>query len=142
MASIEESYRVLELHPQASDEELRRAHRELTKVWHPDRFDHDPQLRRRAEEKLKAINGAFETIRKHREAEGFHGTNATGDESRDESRVRWQGRAMRRNRTWAFTLAAIAVFILLRRPAPGGLVIAVILFALVAVFIARMRRPR
>ena len=59
---LDECYRLLDLQPGASAEELKRAHRDLTKVWHPDRFGNDAALRRKAEEKLKAINEAYETI--------------------------------------------------------------------------------
>ncbi|HSN68049.1 MAG TPA: DnaJ domain-containing protein, partial [Thermoanaerobaculia bacterium] len=57
-----EAYRLLEVTPDAPDEDVRRAWRDLTKVWHPDRFAHDAELQRRAQEKLKEINAAYETI--------------------------------------------------------------------------------
>lgn len=63
MPTLDEAYRTLDLQPGASDHEVRRAWRELTKVWHPDRFGSDPALRRRAEEKQKEINEAYEAIR-------------------------------------------------------------------------------
>lgn len=63
MPTLDEAYRTLDLAPGASEEDVRRAWRELTKVWHPDRFGEDPALRRRAEEKQKEINEAYETIR-------------------------------------------------------------------------------
>lgn len=66
-----EAYRLLELEPNASDEDVRRAWRDLTKVWHPDRFAHDAELQRKAQEKLKAINSAYETIRGERSGGGW-----------------------------------------------------------------------
>jgi curved DNA-binding protein CbpA len=59
---LSDAYRLLDLPPGASDEEVKRAWRDLTKVWHPDRFAHDDALRRKAQEKLKEINQAYETI--------------------------------------------------------------------------------
>ena len=53
---LDDAYRLLDLDPGVSDEEVKMACRDLTKVWHPDRFGHDPRLRERAEEKLKAIH--------------------------------------------------------------------------------------
>jgi hypothetical protein len=53
----------LEVPPDATPEQIRAAWRELTKVWHPDRFGNDEKLRRRAEEKLKEINRAYEILR-------------------------------------------------------------------------------
>lgn len=55
-------YHVLGVEPGASLEELKEAHRDLVKVWHPDRFGDDPRLQRKAQEKLKEINEAYEQI--------------------------------------------------------------------------------
>lgn len=58
-----ESYNLLGLNPGASSEELKAAHRDLAKVWHPDRFLHDARLQEKAQEKLKEINEAYEQLR-------------------------------------------------------------------------------
>src|SRR4029079_15571064 len=42
--------------------ELKAAHRDLAKVWHPDRFVHDPRLQEKAQEKLKEINEAYDLL--------------------------------------------------------------------------------
>jgi hypothetical protein len=59
MRDIDRCYKILELEPGASSEELKRAYRDLVKVWHPDRFVDDPQLQQKALEKLKEINEAY-----------------------------------------------------------------------------------
>ncbi|HVR43223.1 MAG TPA: DnaJ domain-containing protein [Thermoanaerobaculia bacterium] len=59
---IDHAYHILDLEPGASDEQIRTAYRDLSKVWHPDRFANDPAVQRKAEEKLKAINEAYRTI--------------------------------------------------------------------------------
>ncbi len=59
MDDLRESYRLLEVEPGASPEEVKRAYRDLVKVWHPDRFADDPRLQSRAQEKLKQINFAY-----------------------------------------------------------------------------------
>ena len=64
MAELRECYRLLEVEPGASPEEVKRAYRELVKIWHPDRYSHDPNLQRRTTEKLKLINLAYEQISK------------------------------------------------------------------------------
>lgn len=46
----------------ASAQELKIAYRDLAKVWHPDRFAHDPRLQQKAQEKLKEINEAYEQL--------------------------------------------------------------------------------
>ncbi|MCM2313641.1 MAG: DnaJ domain-containing protein [Thermoanaerobaculia bacterium] len=60
---LADCYRLLDLQPGASPEEVKRAHRDLNKVWHPDRFGDDLALRAKAEEKLKSINAAYASIR-------------------------------------------------------------------------------
>ncbi|HWS56592.1 MAG TPA: J domain-containing protein, partial [Pyrinomonadaceae bacterium] len=59
---LSECHELLGVAPGASAEELKAAHRDLVKVWHPDRFSHDPRLQQKAQEKLKEINEAFEAL--------------------------------------------------------------------------------
>jgi len=54
--------RILEVEPEASLEEIRQAYRDQTKVWHPDRFPNDIRLQKKAEEKLKQINMAYQRL--------------------------------------------------------------------------------
>ena len=60
--SIYDYYKILGLEPDASAEEVKQAYRDLAKVWHPDRFAHDTRLQRKAQEKLKEINEAYEIL--------------------------------------------------------------------------------
>jgi curved DNA-binding protein CbpA len=46
----------------ATRTEIKDAYRVLAKVWHPDRFQNDEQLRSKAEEKLKEINSAYQLL--------------------------------------------------------------------------------
>lgn len=62
--SINHDYAVLDLDPSASLEDVQQTYRDLVKVWHPDRFAHDPRLQRKAEEKLQAINDAYARLGK------------------------------------------------------------------------------
>ena len=59
---LSKAYEVLGVKPGVSMRELKAAHRDLAKVWHPDRFLHDPRLQEKAQEKLKEINEAYEQI--------------------------------------------------------------------------------
>src|SRR6266550_2071682 len=61
--ALTECYNVLGLSRDASAQELKAAHRDLAKVWHPDRFQHDPRLQQKAQEKLKQINEAYHQLR-------------------------------------------------------------------------------
>ena len=54
---------ILGLKPNASQEEVNQAYRDLANVWHPDRFVGNPRLQKKAEEKLKEINAAYEYIK-------------------------------------------------------------------------------
>ena len=62
MANLDDYYRILELEPNASAENIKKAYRDLVQVWHPDRFAHDPRLQRKAEEKLMEIKKAYEQL--------------------------------------------------------------------------------
>ena len=67
MASKDEALRwldVLGLAPGATNEQLDDAYRDLVKVWHPDRFQSDPALRLKAQEKLRDLNAAYEGLRR------------------------------------------------------------------------------
>lgn len=53
-------YQALDLQNGASKEEIKQAHRDLVKIWHPDRFSaDDTRLRSKAEAKLREINEAY-----------------------------------------------------------------------------------
>lgn len=62
---MEKYYKILDLNTNATEQEVKQAYRELVKVWHPDRFAHDIKLQKRAEEKLKEINDAYQRIVEH-----------------------------------------------------------------------------
>lgn len=134
---LDDCYALLDLRPGATEEEIKRAHRDLAKVWHPDRFANDAALRRKAEEKLKTINDAYETILASR-AGRTSGPRHAPDDPRPEP-PRDSIRQVVRNRTWALTCLAIALFVLVRRPTPGGLLLALLLFCAAFVFAMRMR---
>lgn len=62
-------YIVLGVKPDASDEEIKRAYRELARKYHPDNYQNNP-LADLAEEKMKEVNEAYETITKMRSGGG------------------------------------------------------------------------
>ena len=62
ITDLSKAYELLGVKPGVSSTELKAAHRDLAKVWHPDRFVHDPRLQERAQEKLKEINEAYELL--------------------------------------------------------------------------------
>ena len=58
-------YKVLGIAPDASDEDVKRAYRELARKYHPDRYK-DNDLAELAGEKMKEINAAYEEIQQMR----------------------------------------------------------------------------
>jgi hypothetical protein len=59
---LNKAYELLGVKPGVPIRELKAAHRDLAKVWHPDRFQHDPRLQEKAQEKLKEINEAYDLL--------------------------------------------------------------------------------
>lgn len=57
-----EALRILELDDHRTPEEVRATYRELVKVWHPDRFANDPDLRAKADRRLQEINRAYAVL--------------------------------------------------------------------------------
>src|SRR6186713_645761 len=55
---------VLGLEPGATKQQMDQTYRDLVKVWHPDRFESDPSLRRKATEKLRELNAAYDGLRR------------------------------------------------------------------------------
>jgi hypothetical protein len=65
--SLEEAYKVLEVEPTATDDEVRAAYRRLALKHHPDRVATlGEDIRKAAEEKFQSINNAKERIYKAR----------------------------------------------------------------------------
>ena len=68
---MRDPYSVLGVSQNASDEEVKKAYRELARKYHPDNYQNNP-LADLAEEKMKEINEAYDTITKQRSG-GFSG---------------------------------------------------------------------
>ena len=62
MSESDKCYDILGLKTGATDDQIKQAYRDLVRVWHPDRFAHDPKLQGKAQEKLKEINAAYEQL--------------------------------------------------------------------------------
>jgi COMPASS component SWD3 len=63
MSELQHYYKILGLSVGASQADVKHAYRELAKVWHPDRFTHDPQGKQQAEAQFKQINEAYNYLR-------------------------------------------------------------------------------
>ncbi|MBQ3063611.1 MAG: J domain-containing protein [Clostridia bacterium] len=69
-------YKVLGVSPDADDEAIKKAYRELARKYHPDRYT-DTDLADLASEKMKEINAAYEEITRMREAGAAPGGGAS-----------------------------------------------------------------
>ena len=66
---MNDPYSVLGVSPDASDEEIKRAYRDLARKYHPDNYQNNP-LADLAEEKMKEINEAYDQVTRSRGAGG------------------------------------------------------------------------
>ena len=64
---MKDPYSVLGVSQSASDDEIKKAYRELARKYHPDNYQNNP-LADLAEEKMKEINEAYDEIKKQRAA--------------------------------------------------------------------------
>ncbi len=62
------AYKVLQISPDATDEEVKKAYREMAKKYHPDRVASlgDDAIRKAAEAKFQSVNEAYEKIKSQR----------------------------------------------------------------------------
>ncbi|MCM1982687.1 J domain-containing protein [Lyngbya confervoides] len=82
MDELLEQYRILDVTASTSWDQLKQAYKDLVLVWHPDRFCGHPRLQRKAEEKLKLINLAYQKLSEsHRLAQRSAPSNQGADPS-------------------------------------------------------------
>lgn len=72
---MRDPYEVLGVSPDADDDEIKRAYRELARKYHPDNYQNNP-LSDLAEEKMKEINEAYDAITKGRAGGSYGGGSA------------------------------------------------------------------
>lgn len=71
---MKDPYSVLNVPSTASDDEVKKAYRELARKYHPDNY-HDNPLADLAQEKMKEVNEAYETIQKMRSGQSTGGSS-------------------------------------------------------------------
>ena len=72
---MSDPYQILNISPNASDDEVKRAYRELARKYHPDNY-HDNPLADLAQEKMKEINAAYDAIQRQRSGKTSSGPQA------------------------------------------------------------------
>lgn len=112
-------YEILGIKPNATQAEIKSAYRTLIKQYHPDQYGDNP-LRELAEEKMREINGAYDTLTKGSSNSSY--SNSTGSSSDsyalNEARQLLQGRQLKaaeaklnsitdRNAEWNFLYGVV-----------------------------------
>ena len=65
--TLDDAYKVLEITPDATDDEVKKAYKQMAFKHHPDRVESlGADVKKAAEEKFKAIAAAYEAIKKER----------------------------------------------------------------------------
>lgn len=60
-------YKILEVQPDASNEEIKKAYRKMAMKYHPDKVSHlGEEFRKSADEKFRKVNEAYEKLKKER----------------------------------------------------------------------------
>ncbi|MGI6193304.1 MAG: DnaJ domain-containing protein [Christensenellales bacterium] len=90
--SLSEAYKILGLREGASEDEIRRAYRDLVKKYHPDQYVNNP-LSDLAAEKLKEINEAYDVLtrRDNRSQYSSQSSSGTGSASHSGSSSGYSG---------------------------------------------------
>lgn len=61
------AYKVLELSPDATDDEVKKAYKRMAVKYHPDKVSHlGPELQKASQEKFQQLNAAYNEIKKQR----------------------------------------------------------------------------
>ena len=67
VSQIDASYRILEIEPTSSDEEIKKAYRRMAMKYHPDKVSHlGEDFKNVAHEKFRKVQAAYEQIKKER----------------------------------------------------------------------------
>jgi DnaJ like chaperone protein len=65
--STDAAYKILEVSPSATDDEIKKAYRRMAVKYHPDKVQHlGDDFQKMAEEKFKTLNDAYQQVKKER----------------------------------------------------------------------------
>ena len=70
-------YKILGVSPNATDDEIKKAYRELARKYHPDKY-RDSDLADLASEKMKEVNAAYEEIKQMRDSGSSANSGSSG----------------------------------------------------------------
>ena len=70
--SADNAYKILEISPNATDTEVKKAYRTMAKKYHPDKLQtDDAALKKGAQEKFQQVQAAYEAIQKKEVYNGY-----------------------------------------------------------------------
>lgn len=130
--NLKQCYAALEIHEGAGMDEIRQAYRDLVTIWHPDQYQGNPRLQKKATERLKALNAAYEMLVANGKAENAgvvrHQKTPERRPQADPSLRNRQTAPAKKNRRfslWVVLLAAVLVtalvlYVNLPFPLPGS----------------------
>jgi hypothetical protein len=76
--NLQRCLKILELETTGSLHEAKRTYKDLVRVWHPDRFQSNPRLKQKADQKLREINLAYNYLRSYIESSQAGGLSTPG----------------------------------------------------------------
>ena len=85
---MKDPYKVLGVSPDASEDEIKKAYKELVKKYHPDQYQDSP-LADVAEEKMAEVNEAYDTIINSRRAGGYSNSGSSYSGGSDYSGINY-----------------------------------------------------
>lgn len=88
---MNDPYKVLGISPDATDDQVKAAYREMARKYHPDNYANNP-LSDLAQEKMQEINDAYDTIVRSRKNGGSAGGRTGGGRYSDIRRLITEGR--------------------------------------------------
>jgi len=79
---MKDPYKVLGVSRDASNDEIKKAYRELARKYHPDNYVNNP-LSDLVQEKMKEINEAYDEIQKQRSSSGYSSSGSSSNYNSD-----------------------------------------------------------
>lgn len=84
-------YEIMGVSKNASEEEIKKAYKNLAKKWHPDKHIKDPKKQKEAEEKFKEVAAAYEVLSDRDKRNNYDRYGITDGQPRGNMNFNWGG---------------------------------------------------